>query len=67
MTLFRNLTRLTPLHPETTHITGTVGSEVMEAADIMSRVGTLFEVLAEIGFVVSVIAIIIEIVDGAEQ
>ncbi|KAL4246951.1 hypothetical protein ABKN59_007693 [Abortiporus biennis] len=48
-------------------VAGEAGVEVQEAASLMKRVGTALKVLGAIGFVVTIIVGIVEIVQGAEQ
>ncbi|KAM5536988.1 hypothetical protein V8D89_009317 [Ganoderma adspersum] len=46
---------------------GEVGEEVSKAAIWMGRLGTFFKVLGAVGLVITIIAGIIELVEGAEQ
>ena len=44
-----------------------MGEEVSKAAIWMGRLGTFFKVLGAVGLVITIIAGIIELVEGAEQ
>jgi preprotein translocase subunit Sss1 len=41
--------------------------EMEEAASMMSKIGTLFKILGAVGFVVTIICALIEVVEGEEQ
>ncbi|KAI1791442.1 hypothetical protein LXA43DRAFT_429416 [Ganoderma leucocontextum] len=46
---------------------GDAGEEAAKAATLMGRIGTFFKVLGAVGLVVTLIAGVIELVEGAEQ
>ena len=46
---------------------GEAGEEAVRAASMAARIGTFFKVLGVVGFVVTIISGIIELVQGEEQ